>query len=169
MRAADAVTLDHGLKIGAQRFTTVLEHSKRAHEHSEEISEQVSARLLRMHMHRPGLILSLSYPRHPERINGKLDEERLFEIRLWSLDEQGQRGWHTHRIRFNPSLIGRLGHMEYERHDPKALQDPLELQGSDDLPHEGLRCAMPMPPCTVVGVRRRWVGCTFFSGTSITS
>ena len=59
--------------------------------------------------------------------------------------------------------------MEYERHDPKALKDPLELQGPDDPPHEGLRSAMPMPPCTVVGVRRRWVGCTRFSGTSITS
>ncbi|MFC6690554.1 hypothetical protein ACFQD2_05200 [Pseudomonas lini] len=30
------------------------------------------------------------------------------------------------------------GYMEYEIHDLKAIQDPLDLQGPDDPPHEGL-------------------------------
>ena len=123
----------HGLKIGAQRFTTVLEHSKRPHEHSEEISEQVSARLFRVHMDRPGLILSLSYPRHPERINGKLDEELLLELKLWSLDEQGQQVWHTHRIRFNPLKEGRYPAADYPA--PALTLLPIDILALEVIPN----------------------------------
>lgn len=123
----------HGLKIGAQRFTTVLEHSKRPHEHSEEISEQVSARLFRVHMDRPGLILSLSYPRHPERINGKLDEELLLELKLWSLDEQGQQVWHTHRIRFNPLKEGRYPAADYLA--PALTLLPIDILALEVIPN----------------------------------
>ena len=95
----------HGLKVGARRFITVLDGGRRPRKYAQELSEPVQAGLFRVETgapNTPGLRLNLSYPNHPERINGKLHEELLLELQLMSLDEQGQPVVRSHLIHFNP-------------------------------------------------------------------
>ncbi|MGQ8918878.1 toxin VasX [Pseudomonas lundensis] len=100
----------HGLKVGARRFITVLDGGRRPRKYAQELSEPVQAGLFRVETgapNTPGLRLNLSYPNHPERINGKLHEELLLELQLMSLDEQGQPVVRSHLIHFNPFEEGR--------------------------------------------------------------
>ncbi|KMM93699.1 toxin VasX [Pseudomonas lundensis] len=95
----------HGLKVGARRFITVLDGGRRPRKYAQELSEPVQAGLFRVETgapNTPGLRLNLSYPNHPERINGKLHEELLLELQLMSADEQGQPVVRSHLIHFNP-------------------------------------------------------------------
>jgi len=100
----------HGLKVGARRFITVLDGGRRPRKYAQELSEPVQAGLFRVETgapNTPGLRLNLSYPNHPERINGKLHEELLLELQLMSADEQGQPVVRSHLIHFNPFEEGR--------------------------------------------------------------
>lgn len=61
------------------------------------------------------------------------------------------------------------GYMEYEIHDLKSIQDPQDLQGPDDPPHEACTpSAMPARVCTSKSAMGHVTGFPGFSGTCTT-
>ena len=100
----------NGLKIGAQRITTILRGDRGIPmEQREVVTEQVQAGLYRV-VSKPEkeqkgpvpLLVKLTYPRNPERAQGRVSEELLVELQLQSLDDKGQLVKRNYRIRFNP-------------------------------------------------------------------
>ncbi|MES2870432.1 MAG: toxin VasX [Pseudomonadota bacterium] len=118
--------VSHGLRIGAQRITTVM-HSHRdfPQEQLEEVTEQVHARLSRvMSLQEHGgkgdpLALKLTYPRNPEPVPGKVSEALLIELVFDTRDDKGGLLQQTFRIRFNPLETGRFLAAAPRQSDPK--------------------------------------------------
>jgi hypothetical protein len=61
-------------------------------------------------------------------------------------------------------------YMEYEVHDLKSIQDPMDLQGPNDPPHEGMHTFRNARARLHRRIREKEVGWVHgFSGTSTTS
>ena len=128
----------HGLKVGARRFITVLDGGRRPRKYAEELSEPVQARLFRVETGAPvtpGLKLNLSYPNHPERINGKLHEELLLELQLRSLDEQGQPVVRSHFIHLNPFEEGRYPSADQSLPSPALTLLTVDIWALKEIPN----------------------------------
>lgn len=130
----------HSLKIGGQRITRFLRGDRGApQELREDVTEQVQAGLYRVvskqEKEQNGLaplLLKLTYPHKPERMQGKVSEELLIELELQSLDDKGQSVQRTYRIRFNP-LEGRRflpgkQHFESSAEIPLLAVDVIALE-----------------------------------------